>query len=277
MGNSQSLTNIISQSKPTMVIGKLHFILGALSVSQLLDQTIAVTFICRDADTLIKESQELSLSFRALTTLYELNKTGTTQEEPIDLNAVYDYTSVNNGRNFDKVKEICEVDFGYDLCTVTTRSKHSETLENFPILRDVQEISKPACFPKSCSNDQANLVYPNPSNCDPTSGNCEILSYETTCPTRNVTVNTTTCEVDLIPSWNPFYGRVGLLDAAVLTSCATLIAGGQSETCSLEYGSFAADNKVNMPGEILKCFPIMKQTVPQLAGKFVILIYLLVT
>jgi len=246
---------------------RLHLSLVYFLLSSIALKTSAVTFICRDGDNLLKEDQQVSTAFRALTTLYELNKTAVTQEDPIDLTAIYDYTSLSNGRNFDKIKEICEVDLGFDLCTVKTNSKHSETLDSFPILRDVTEVSKPVCFPKSCSDSQVSIVDPNPANCDPSIMNCEVISYEVNCPARNVTNDTSTCASDVVPRTSPMNARLNVLEATVLSSCAALVAGGQNPTCSLKYGSFSVSTAIDLSKRDIEVFANYEKSCVEAGGR----------
>lgn len=206
---------------------------------------------CRAADDSIKSDGTIEAALSEYGLKMEVNKTRTSQSDPVDILATQDYSGTT-GRNFEKIKEICEVDNGFDLCEVKTITSHSETIGNLPFLplemeaipvtRKVTEIAKPVCFPKTCTDDQVNVLDPMPGNCDVLnpSSDCEIISYEVTCPERNVT-NTTNCELDAFQPGNPIFPRLGALKTTVLSTCATLVAGGQSESCSLEYGSFEVD------------------------------------
>lgn len=211
----------------------------------------SVSSTCREAKNLLAEDENLKTNFFAMMGPFESNKTWTPQTDPVDVFASYNYSG-SSGWNFDKIRDICEVDFGYSLCEVTAITTHEDSFDNIPFLpieinipisRKVTEIAKPVCFPPTCSAEQVDILDPNPANCDtinPDAG-CEVLSYDVTCPAREESTNTTSCAIDAIQPGNPIFPRLNVLEASIVSSCASFVPGVGGNTCEIEYGSFEVD------------------------------------
>ena len=217
-----------------------------INLLQIISNTNAVTFICRDGDSILLENEYVNEAFTSMTNRFEFNKTGSTQDEPVSLQSVYDYTTLT-GRNYVRIKEICENELNYDLCTVTSVTNHFDVVDDLPVVRETTEKNRPVCFPKSCSEDDIALLHPSPANCDESGvaeGSCKIISYETNCPDRNVT-NTLSCANDILPNDSNIVTRINLIEAAVLSSCAAVVAGTQTDTCSVEYGTFEVSTEID--------------------------------
>jgi len=224
---------------------------------------------CSEAESLLADSDILTRDFYEFTNRMELNKTISSQEDSLLITARYDY-SLFNGTTYQTAKNICENDFGYDLCSVSTKTKHFESVNDLPIVREITELSKPVCFPKSCSGEQINIVDPTPAGCNPDGnfgGNCEIIEQSVICPVREVAADTSMCPVDLIPPANLYHVRVNLLFGNILRDCTNVLQGENGTYCFFDSEGLQVQTSLDFSGrESLNQYVDYENTCAQLGG-----------
>lgn len=190
---------------------------------------------CRSASTSLSENSILQDTFFWMHNSFA--ETRLFQQDPVEVDTIYLYNRMKGDR-FDRMEEICENEFHYDMCFVTSQTDFFSVINGVPVRTQITEFQKPLCMPKSCSDDQALLIDPNPAKCFPEMSDCSLTYYEISCPPRNIT-DTTFCVMDAIPQISPYNINLGLIEGSIITGCGTIAAGGSSRFCAIDYGTFS--------------------------------------
>jgi len=193
---------------------------------------------CREADAKLYEGFTQPEFIRMIK---KYNETCTSErcqvvpEEPLDVFLTWDYGGVNFA-----LRTTCESRRNHKACTVKTSLYHKIKVDGIAIRVWVIEEDKAVCFPPTCSDDQINILEPNPGQCN-NAADCEIISYEVNCPDRVISDDTGTCEQDKLPLSSAFHVARGVTELAILADCTSIAAGtGSLGLCEASTGSVDA-------------------------------------
>jgi len=206
---------------------------------------------CRSASNEIHTSNpDLQKDFRWMSSSFP--EIRTVQSDPVEIHTVHLYER-KRGATYRSMLDICENQFHYDMCYVTAQVDFSTDINDTPVKKRITEYKKPLCMPRSCADNQALLVDPNPAGCFPEKQNCKVNYYEISClKDRNVThenggssltsssslIPSTHCEQDKIPAASPYFAHSTFMEGAMKSECASVATGGRSRVCIINYGSF---------------------------------------
>ena len=196
---------------------------------------------CRTDDFLLYQNGAVDRNFDAMMRYY--NETCTSDQcglqpsDPLFGTLTWDF----GGASF-AMRTSCQSRPGYRACEAKTTVYHNLSVEGLDVRGYVVEENKGICFPPTCSDDQANLLDPTPGQCDPSTMDCEIVSYEVNCPNRRVSSDTSTCEQDQLPSTSPFFVVRGITEVAIYGDCASMLTGsGSIGLCQASSGAVNAN------------------------------------
>jgi len=206
------------------------------------DSVADVNFECRNATDTQLLNEELTDNNFFLTASFI--ETRTFQDEPLEVSTIYFFDWMRRTDTYNRMENLCTNRFNYDMCFVTSVTNFVGDIvgAEVPFITKTVEYEKPLCVPKSCSDDQAQLIDPNIANCFPEIQNCELESYEVDCPEREIT-DTAFCTSDVIPPISTYNVNANLLYGQMLTGCADEATGGSSTYCNVEFGTFSIETE----------------------------------
>lgn len=144
-------------------------------------------------------------------------------DTPLEAFVTWDYGVSDFG-----MSTACEWKNDYKLCTVDTLSSRIFEQNGATINVYIKEEKKGVCFPPSCSDEQIDILDPNPGQCDPTKMNCEIANYDVNCPKDRVYSNTGRCNQDKLASTSPFFITRGIKEASIVADCLNMFIGQET-------------------------------------------------
>jgi len=216
--------------------------LTLLSLSQGYGQVISDR-TCNSDDIVLYFDNQIEDSFEAF--LSHWNATCTDEQcelQPSD--PISGFLNWNYGGPNFAMRSSCPARRNFRTCEVTSTVYHRFSEGGIEVRGYIVEENKGVCFPPSCSDDQVNILDPEPGRCDPSTMDCEIVSYEVNCPSRQTTSGN--CEQDQLPPTSPFFIARGASELAIIADCTSLFSGGNSiGLCSATTGEINASLKTD--------------------------------
>lgn len=129
---------------------------------------------------------------------------------------------------------------GMTMCYISTTVKMSSNSvvdsSALAVAQVVRELNKPICFPKSCRDDQVEVLNPYPNACTIAGNVCQIMETSLICPEdRLVEQDTSTCESDIPGPFSSININKLALSNQMDARCAEVVLGGNNEYCFVRH------------------------------------------
>ena len=156
---------------------------------------------------------------------------GDNNEDVLSVGPTFDF--------YEQYHDAC-VESGMTMCYISTTVKmNSNSVVDssaLAVAQVVRELNKPICFPKSCSENQVEILNPYPNACTIAGNICEIMETSIVCSeNRVVEGDASNCEADVPGPFSTVNINKLALSNQMDARCAEVVLGGSNDYCFVRH------------------------------------------